>query len=211
MMTKGLFITIEGGEGAGKSTLAAGLKAHLETRGVDPLLTREPGGTGLGEQVRALVLGTAGDVCAQAELLLLFAARAQLVHDVIGPAIEAGRCVLCDRFVDASHAYQGGGRGLPGSMIDTLAKWTVGDLRPNLTLLLDVPVDVGRQRIAGRAHGDRIEDQAQPFFERVRRAYHARAASEPDRFCVIDASLDAAEVLRRAVTAVDARLDVWRR
>lgn len=204
----GLFITLEGGEGAGKSTLVNGLRAHLERRGMAPLLTREPGGTALGEAIRELVLGHAhGAVCAESELLLMFAARAQLVREVLRPALDAGRCVLCDRFVDASYAYQGGGRGQPLERIAALDAWAVDGLVPDLTLLLDVPVSTGRQRIAGRGPGDRIEKEALPFFERVREAYRARAAAEPDRFRILDARRDPDQVLMQAVAAVDAFLE----
>src|SRR5699024_5762839 len=183
----GLFITLEGGEGAGKSTLLERLRSHLENRGIEPLLTREPGGTRLGESVRGLVLENGhGEVCAESELLLMFAARAQLVRQVLRPALAAGRCVLCDRFVDASYAYRGGGRGQPADRIAALEAWAVDGLKPDLTLLLDLPVADGRRRIAGRPVTDRIESEAETFFERVRVAYRARAAAEPARFHVID-------------------------
>ncbi len=202
------FITLEGGEGAGKSTLLEGLRAHLAARGVDPVLTREPGGTPLGEGIRELVLGPEhGEVCAESELLLMFAARAQLVREVLRPALEAGRCVICDRFADASYAYQGGGRGQPAERIAALEAWAVDGLVPDLTLLLDLPVDTGRGRIAGRAASDRIESEGDPFFERVRAAYRARAAAEPERFRLIDASRSAGQVLADAVAAVDRLLE----
>lgn len=202
------FITLEGGEGAGKSTLIEGLRAHLLTRGIDPLLTREPGGTPLGEDVRELVLGHGrGKITAEAELLLMFAARAQLVREVLRPALDAGRTVLCDRFVDASYAYQGGGRGQPAARIAELEAWAVDGLCPDLTLLLDLPVATGRGRIAGRGASDRIESEADPFFERVREAYRQRAAAEPDRFGIIDADGDIEQVLAQATAAVDACLD----
>lgn len=204
----GLFITLEGGEGAGKSTLLERLRSHLENRGIEPLLTREPGGTRLGESVRGLVLENGhGEVCAESELLLMFAARAQLVRQVLRPALAAGRCVLCDRFVDASYAYQGGGRGQPADRIAALEAWAVDGLKPDLTLLLDLPVADGRRRIAGRPVTDRIESEAEAFFERVRVAYRARAAAEPARFHVIDASRDIDDVLAQAVAAVDACLE----
>lgn len=201
-------ITLEGGEGAGKSTLLTGLRTHLEARGVDPVLTREPGGTPLGEGVRALVLGADhGPVCAESELLLMFAARAQLVRDVLHPALAAGRVVVCDRFTDASYAYQGGGRGQPVERIEALEQWAVDGLDPDLTLLLDLPVDTGRERIAGRGANDRIESENDLFFERVRSTYRQRAAAEPGRFCLIDASQPPESVLAQAVAAVDGLLD----
>ncbi len=206
-LVTGLFITLEGGEGAGKSTLLEGLREHLVARGIEPLLTREPGGTSLGEGVRQLVLGTGhGPVCAEAELLLMFASRAQLVREVLRPALAAGRVVLCDRFTDASYAYQGAGRGQPRERIAALERWVVDDLVPDLTLLLDLPVATGRERIAGRATADRIEGEGDGFFARVRAAYAARAAAEPRRFCRIDASQSAAQVLADAVAAVERRL-----
>lgn len=203
-MRAGRFITLEGGEGAGKSTLVAGLRAHLAASGIEPVLTREPGGTALGEGVRELVLGAGhGAVCAESELLLMFAARAQLVREILRPALAAGRVVICDRFADASFAYQGGGRGQPIERIAALERWAVDGLVPDLTLLLDLTVETGRARIAGRAPNDRIEAEDDGFFERVRAAYRARAAAEPRRFCVIDASQPPGRVLAQAVAAVD--------
>jgi dTMP kinase len=202
MTARGRFITLEGGEGAGKSTLLAGLRAHLESRGVDLLLTREPGGTALGEAVRAIVLDPARhDLCAESELLLMFASRAQLVRETIAPALAAGRWVLCDRYVDASYAYQGGGRGQPAGRIAALEQWACAGLTPDLTLLLDLPVAAGRARAAGRGEADRIEVEADGFFERVRAAYRARAAAEPRRFRMIDAGQVPEAVLRDAIAA----------
>ncbi|HET7359619.1 MAG TPA: dTMP kinase, partial [Rhodanobacteraceae bacterium] len=196
-MTRGRLITLEGGEGAGKSTLLEGLRAHLAARGIEPVLTREPGGTPFGENVRALVLDAAmhGQVCAEAELLLMFAARAQLVREVLRPALDAGRWILCDRFTDASYAYQGGGRGQPAARIADLERWAADALVPDLTLLLDLAVDTGRARAAGRGDADRIEGEGDGFFERVRATYRARAAAEPARFRVIDATQPAPAVL----------------
>jgi len=202
MTERGRFITLEGGEGAGKSTLLAGLREHLESRGIDLLLAREPGGTALGEAVRAIVLDPAQRaLCAESELLLMFAARAQLVRETLAPALVAGRWVLCDRYVDASYAYQGGGRGQPVERIAALEQWACDGLRPDLTLLLDLPVAAGRARAAGRGEADRIEVEADGFFERVRATYRARAAAEPQRFRVIDASQSPEAVLRDAIAA----------
>ncbi|MBT2116695.1 dTMP kinase [Dyella sp. LX-66] len=201
--TRGKFISLEGGEGAGKSTLLAGLRACIEARGVDLLLTREPGGTTLGEAVRGIVLDPAlRGMAAETELLLMFASRAQLVRELIEPALAAGRWVLCDRFTDASYAYQGGGRGQPVERIEALEQWATGGLAPDLTLLLDLPVATGRARAAGRGEADRIEVEADAFFERVRAAYRTRAAAQPQRFRVIDASHSPEEVLRAAEQAV---------
>ncbi len=201
-MTRGKLITLEGGEGAGKSTLLAGLQKHLLAQGVDLVQTREPGGTPLGEAVRAIVLDAAHrDMCAESELLLMFASRAQLVRECIEPALAAGRWVLCDRFTDASYAYQGGGRGVPVERIALLEQWATNNLTPDLTLLLDLPVATGRARAAGRGEADRIEVEGDNFFERVRAAYRARAAAEPLRFRMIDAALTPPEVLEAAIDA----------
>ncbi|WP_114241274.1 dTMP kinase [Dyella sp. C9] len=201
-LSRGKFITLEGGEGAGKSTLLAGLQQYLVDQGVSLVQTREPGGTPLGEAVRAIVLDPAQrGMCAEAELLLMFASRAQLVRECIEPALAAGKWVLCDRFTDASYAYQGGGRGVAVDRIATLEQWATDGLRPDLTLLLDLPVATGRARAAGRGEADRIEVEADAFFERVRAAYRARAAAEPERFRLIDASLSPAQVLAAAIDA----------
>ncbi|MEO7072760.1 MAG: dTMP kinase [Rhodanobacter sp.] len=202
---RGKFVTLEGGEGAGKSTLLAGLHQAMAEQGVGVVQTREPGGTPLGEAIRALVLDPLHrGMAAEAELLLMFASRAQLARTVIGPALDAGHWVLCDRFADASYAYQGGGRGQPAARIAELEHWTCAGLQPDLTLLLDLPVAVGRERIAGRAAADRIEVEADAFFERVRAIYRARAQAEPARFCVIDASQSPASVLHAALAALRA-------
>ncbi|KZC17175.1 dTMP kinase [Rhodanobacter sp. FW510-R12] len=200
---RGKFISLEGGEGAGKSTLLAGLRAYLERHGVALVQTREPGGTAVGEAVRAIVLDPAlSGLAAETELLLMFASRAQLVREVIGPALAAGQWVLCDRFADASYAYQGGGRGQPAERIAELERWACAGVKPDLTLLLDLPVATGRARAAGRGDADRIEVEADAFFERVRASYRERAAAEPARFRVIDASQSPAAVLQAAIQAL---------
>lgn len=201
--TRGKFISLEGGEGAGKSTLLAGLRATIEQRGLSLVQTREPGGTQLGEAARAIVLDPAQrGLTAEAELLLMFASRAQLVREVIAPALDAGQWVLCDRFADASYAYQGGGRGQPVERIAELERWACAGLKPDLTLLLDLPVATGRARAAGRGEADRIEVEADAFFERIRSIYRERAAAEPDRFRVLDASQSPADVLKAATQAI---------
>lgn len=201
-VTRGKLISLEGGEGAGKSTLLAGLQKYLREQGVDLVQTREPGGTPLGEAVRAIVLDPAHrDMSAETELMLMFASRAQLVRECIEPALAAGQWVLCDRFTDASYAYQGGGRGVPAERIALLEQWATHGLTPDLTLLLDLPVATGRARAAGRGEADRIEVEGDNFFERVRAAYRARAAAEPARFRVIDASQTPAEVLAASIGA----------
>jgi dTMP kinase len=200
---RGKFISLEGGEGAGKSTLLAGLREYVEQHGIKLVQTREPGGTSLGEAVRGIVLDPArSDLAAETELLLMFASRAQLVREVIEPALNAGQWVLCDRFADASYAYQGGGRGQPVERIAELERWACAGVKPDLTLLLDLPVATGRARAAGRGDADRIEVEADTFFERVRASYRERAAAEPDRFRVIDASQSPASVLQQATLAL---------
>lgn len=200
---RGKFISLEGGEGAGKSTLLAGLRQSIERHGLALVQTREPGGTRVGEAVRAIVLDPAQhDLVAEAELLLMFASRAQLVREVIEPALRAGQWVLCDRFADASYAYQGGGRGQPEARIAELERWACHGIRPDLTLLLDLPVATGRARAAGRGDADRIEVEADSFFERVRTTYRARAAAEPERFRMIDASQSPSVVLHAAMAAM---------
>lgn len=184
----GLLVSIEGGEGAGKSTVLNAVRDQLLDRGFVVLVTREPGGTASGERIRELLLDPAGRLCDEAELLLMFASRAQLVAEVIRPAMQRGEVVLTDRFTDASFAYQGGGRGLDPARIAELERWSVG-LKPDLTFLLDVGVEVGLERAKSRGGAlDRIESEQLEFFDRVRAVYLARAAQEPRRFRVIDAS-----------------------
>lgn len=206
----GRLITLEGGEGAGKSTVLAALRARLAAHGIEVAVTREPGGTPFGEAVRALVLDPArGDLCAESELLLMFAARAQHVHEVIRPALAAGRWVLSDRYTDASYAYQGGGRGQPFARIAELETWAA-PVRADLTLLLDLPIADGLARAGARGQADRIEREATDFFERVRETYRARAAAEPERFRVIDSSHPVEVVREDACAAIDAYVArVW--
>jgi dTMP kinase len=199
-------ITLEGGEGAGKSTVLEAVRERLARQGVEVVVTREPGGTVFGELLRALVLDPAQrDVCAESELLLMFAARAQLVREVILPALANGQWVLSDRFTDASFAYQGGGRGQPTARITDLATWAA-PIAPDLTLLLDLPVADGLARAGARGAADRMERESEVFFERVRCAYRERAAAEPARFRVIDAGLPVDAVRAAAIGAIDAWL-----
>lgn len=201
----GLFLSIEGGEGAGKSTVIAALRLALEATGREVVLTREPGGTPAGEAIRALLLDPGQSLCAESELLLMFASRAQLVRNLIRPALARGAAVVADRFTDASFAYQGGGRGLDPGGIAELERWAAG-LRPDLTFLLDVGVAQGLARARSRGgEPDRIEAEREDFFERVRATYLARAAAEPARFRVIDASQPADAVL----AAVQSALAAW--
>ncbi|MEY4685299.1 MAG: hypothetical protein RLZ25_1758 [Pseudomonadota bacterium] len=186
---KAKFITLEGGEGVGKTTNLAFIEDYLKSKGVALLRTREPGGTELGEKVREILLHSA-QVGAKTELLLVFAARAQHVQEVIRPALAKGQWVLSDRFTDASYAYQGGGRGLNKADIGFLEQWVQEDLHPDLTLLLDTPISVGMARARARGPQDRFESEADNFFERVRAAYLDRMNREPDRIRRIDASVD---------------------
>ena len=200
---RGRLVTLEGGEGAGKSTVLAAVHECLEMHGVDVVVTREPGGTALGEAVRKLVLDPLhAGICAESELLLMFAARAQLVRETIEPALAAGRWVLSDRYTDASYAYQGGGRRQPTERIAQLERW-VAPMAPDLTLLLDLPVAVGLARAGARGEADRIERENGDFFERVRAAYRARAAAEPTRFRVLDASRAVDEVRAAACAEIE--------
>lgn len=191
----GLFITLEGPEGAGKSTNRDYLAQRLRDQGVEVLLTREPGGTPLAERIRELLLAPSDETMAvDTELLLMFAARAQHLEAVIKPALARGAVVLCDRFTDATYAYQGGGRGLPEERIALLERFVQGDLRPDLTLVFDLPVEIGLSRAAARGRLDRFEQEQRSFFEAVRQTYLRRAQSAPGRYRVIDASVPLADV-----------------
>ncbi len=206
LVTPPRLVTLEGGEGAGKSTVLAALRMFLIDCGDDVVCTREPGGTALAELIRDLLLSRDHEApSAETELLLMFAARAQHVRETIQPAIERGAWVISDRFTDASYAYQGGGRGLDVGFISALERHAVG-IQPGLTLLLDVPVIVGRERASGRGHVDRIESEQDTFFQRVHDTYLARADAEPERFRVIDAMQTPQAVAADAV----AHLRTWR-
>ena len=184
----GQFITVEGGEGAGKTTQLAFMREYLEQTGRRVVLTREPGGTPLGEEIRALLLGHRHDGMALAtETLLMFAARAEHLERVIRPALAAGHWVLCDRFTDATYAYQGGGRGLPAQRIAILEDWAQGALRPDLTLVFDLPVEMGLERVGRRGAADRFEQEEKAFFERIRAVYLDRARHHPDRYRIVNA------------------------
>jgi dTMP kinase len=185
----GKFISFEGGDGAGKSTQLFLLSEDLEARGRRVVLTREPGGTRLSEQIRSWVLHESDALCKPAELLLIFAARAQHISEVIKPALLRGDWVLCDRFTDASYAYQGGGRGLPAELIQQVEAVSTECMQPDLTLLLDLPVIEGIERSVNRGQGgDRFEEQDIEFKRRVRQAYLNRQSNEPDRIRIINAT-----------------------
>ncbi|MBC9251333.1 dTMP kinase [Pseudomonas alcaligenes] len=191
----GLFITLEGPEGAGKSTNREYLAARLREQGLDVLLTREPGGTPLAERIRELLLAPSDEAMASdTELLLVFAARAQHLAQVIRPALARGTVVLCDRFTDATYAYQGGGRGLPLERIAALESFVQGELRPHLTLVFDLPIEIGLARAAARGRLDRFEQEGQGFFAAVRQTYLDRAAAAPERCRVLDAGQSLATV-----------------
>ena len=209
-MRRGQFITFEGGEGAGKSTAIAAASALLTKRGIVHLTTREPGGTPFAEAMRSAILSPMyGGVSADAELLAIFAARADHVERMILPSLNAGRWVLADRFTDASYAYQGGGRGVPQERIASLEHWAARGVRPDRTLLLDVPVGEGLQRARNRSEPDRMESEAVDFYDRVRQVYRDRAAAEPERFVVLDATEALEDVVAGVVRDLDAFIDRW--
>jgi len=192
----GCFITIEGIEGVGKTTNIEFIEKLLRDAGKEIVMTREPGGTSLGEDVRELLLGHKHDgMSRDAELLLMFAARAEHLDKVVVPALDENKWVLCDRFTDATYAYQGGGRGFDTAPIEVLENLVQDDLRPDLTLLLDVSVEIGLDRAGKRSEPDRFEKEKHDFFERVRQTYLQRAKADPERMVIIDASqsLDAVQ------------------
>jgi dTMP kinase len=194
-MNRGRFITVEGIEGVGKSSNINVLVKHIENAGYEVLSTREPGGTPVAEDIRNLLMNRGDEPIPEiAELLMMFAARSLNVRNVIVPALEAGKWVICDRFSDSSRAYQGGGRGLPMDTIDQLAEWVHGDVNPDVTILLDAPVEVGLARANNRGAPDRIESEKHEFFERVRACYLDLAARNPDRFVVLDTTRSLQEV-----------------
>ncbi len=207
-MNRGLFITLEGGDGAGKTTSLAFVRKILTDSGREVVVTREPGGTVIGEKIRNLLLHDRDAITADTETLLMFAARSEHLAQVVRPALDRGACVLCDRFTDATYAYQGGGRGVPLSRIQALEDWTQHDLEPDLTLLLDIPVDQGQLRSKKRGREpDRFEREKIEFFERVRAVYLARAGQYPARIAVIDASRDIAGVELQLRSAITSRLN----
>lgn len=186
-MDRGKFISVEGIEGVGKSTNIDVLVARVEAAGYKVLTTREPGGTPFSEDIREILMNRSDEPVPEiAELLLMFAARSFNVNNVILPALEAGTWVICDRFTDSTRAYQGGGRGIPMETIDRVADWVHGETWPDLTILLDAPVEIGMERAGRRSAPDRFEQERHDFFQRVREAYLQIAANEPDRIVVID-------------------------
>lgn len=207
---RGRFITVEGIEGVGKSTNLGYVANELRRSGHAVVETREPGGTVLGERIRELLLSPESRIEPLAELLLMFAARAAHIDEVIRPAMSSGKWVVCDRFTDASHAYQGGGRGLPADTIDTLARMVQGDVHPDLTLLLDAPLAISAERQAGRGKRDRFEQESADFYRRVRQAYLDVAVREPGRVRLINAARPLPEVqedIRDALASLVYKID----
>lgn len=198
MTVRGRFITFEGTEGVGKSTQIANAAETLKKLGVDCIVTREPGGTPMAEAIRELLLAPRNEpVNELTELLLMFAARAQHLHTYILPALEKGQWVLCDRFTDATFAYQGGGRGVPSERIALLENLVQGEVRPDHVVLLDAPVETGMTRARHRGQLDRFEQEAVPFFQRIRDTYLARAAATPTRYNIVDAAAPLEQVSAR--------------
>ena len=206
-MKKGFFITLEGIEGAGKSTMVSFIEDFLTKDGHDVIKTREPGGTKIGEQIRTILLKNENNnLTVDAELLLIFAARAQHIKEIITPALNSGKIILCDRFIDASYAYQGGGRGIDTSRINLLEKWMQSNLTPDLTLLFDLDVSIGMTRSQKRSVPDRFEQEKNIFFEKVRACYLKRAENEPDRFRIINSGLPLQKV-EDEITAILRKLE----
>ncbi len=204
---RGKFITVEGGEGVGKSTNIEVIKSHLEQKGIDYIQTREPGGTVLAERIRDLLLEKHGEAMdPTTELLLVFAARSQHLNSLIRPTLESGTWVLCDRFTDATYAYQGAGRQLGFSLISELENLVQGDLRPDLTIILDLDPEIGLQRARSRGELDRFEVEELEFFKAVRACYQQIAESSPQRCAVIDASEDLEKVKALLIQTLDSRL-----
>lgn len=205
------FISLEGGEGAGKTTALNAIRAALQARGHEVVLTREPGGTPLAERIREVLLSLHDEsMHADTELLLMFAARAQHLNGLIRPALAEGRVVISDRFTDATYAYQGGGRGIDPQRIAALETWVQGELRPDLVIVFDVPVELGMARARARSELDRFEREQQDFFEAVRASYLQRAAADPQRYRVIDASGDLASVRQAMQPLIDEVLERYR-
>ncbi|MEI6268691.1 MAG: dTMP kinase [Methylococcaceae bacterium] len=202
-MTRGKFITLEGGEGVGKTTNLIFIKDYLQQHAIPVVVTREPGGTVLAEKIRHLLLDKDSEAVSEhAELLMIFAARAQHIKHVIEPALAKGMWVLCDRFTDATYAYQGGGRNMRVSTIEWLENLVQGNLRPDLTVLLDAPVEIGIERARERGAFDRFESEKTSFFEQVRRAYLLQAELHPERIKLIKASQPLADVQRALIDVI---------
>ena len=209
-MPKGLFITIEGTEGVGKSSNMQFMAERIQAAGFAVLQTREPGGTPMADRIRDMLLQHGDEPLPDvAELLLFFASRALNIENSIRPALEAGQWVLCDRFTDSSRAYQGAARGQGLARVNILADWVHGDLNPDRTLLLDAPAELGMRRAGQRGATDRLESEKMSFYEDVRQQYLALSAVEPERFVVIDASVELDEVQRQIATEIDSILSMY--
>ena len=201
------FVSLEGIEGTGKSTIIKMLADEIAKRNRQVLITREPGGSPTSEKIRTILLQKGSEVLdATAELLLMYAARKQHLVEVIQPALAKGMIVLCDRFSDASHAYQGSGRGLPQERLQHLDEWVVADCQPELTLLLDAPIDVCLDRTKERKKQDRFDKESHAFFTRVQQGYYHRAEQFPDRICIVDTQQPVKHVVAAAFTVVAERL-----
>ncbi|ULJ61441.1 dTMP kinase [Wielerella bovis] len=197
------FLTLDGIDGAGKTTQLNVIRAWFETRGLPVLFTREPGGTPLGERLREILLSPETQVSLRTETLMMFAARCQHIEDVILPALKNGVNVVSDRFTDATFAYQGGGRGLPDADIAVLERWVQGSLKPDLTILLDVPLEVSLARIESSREKDRFEQEQADFFRRVRDVYLQRAAAAPEHYVVVNSNREKADVKVEIETVLD--------
>lgn len=207
-MIKSKFITIEGSEGAGKSTNIRYVQDYLSSKNIEFISTREPGGTDISEKIRDLLLDKSNtSLCDDAELLLMFAARAQHLNELIIPALESGKWVISDRFTDASYAYQGGGRGLSWEKITQLEQWVQGSLRPDATILLDIPVDIGMDRVRERGETDRFEQEQLSFFNRIRDAYLRLAKENPERFHIVDTQPAIEEVHKQMLSVMEKLTD----
>jgi len=203
-MERGKFISVEGIEGVGKSTNIDVLVQRIEAAGHKVLTTREPGGTPFAEEIRDILMNRSDEPVPEiAEVLLMFAARSFNVNNIIIPALEAGTWVVCDRFTDSTRAYQGGGRGIPMETIDSVASWVHGDTWPDVTILLDAPVEIGMERAGRRSAPDRFEQERHDFFQRVRECYLQIATSEPNRFVVIDTTRSIGEVRNDVASLAD--------
>lgn len=210
--TPGLLITLEGIEGAGKSTQLKFIEAYLQQKAIPVMSTREPGGTPLGESIRHLVLKNNvqhAPITKEAELLLFFAARAQHIEEVIKPALQQGQWVICDRFTETSYAYQGGGRGLESGIIEQLERWIQKDLKVDSVILLDIPLEIALQRTRQRRQADRIESETQDFFNRARATYLMRARKKPHTYQILEASLPKSALQEQLKTLLDKLIATW--
>ena len=206
----GKFITIEGIDGAGKSASVATVVSAIQNAGIEIITTREPGGTSLGEELRQIILQPESNFCVEAEILTIFAARAQHLHELVLPAIEKGQWVLCDRFTDSTYAYQGGGRNFDSNQISIIEEWLQKEFRPDLTILMDALTETGQARIRNSSEAlDRFELENYEFHERVRQTFRTIASNEPDRVKVIDANQSETEVRDRARELIDDFLRKW--